>query len=78
MSGYRSRILVTQSLDGKSWGDPTLCIEGEGYGGDGVDAVHAEDMSLIELEDGRYRMYYAACDAKGEWCVTSAVSSATS
>jgi len=36
--------------------------------------VHAEDMSLIRLDDGRYRMYYASCDAKGNWGVVSATS----
>ena len=37
--------------------------EGDGYGGGDVDAVHAEDMCGDRLDDGRLRMYYAACDA---------------
>ena len=49
-------------------------IEGDGYGGIDLDAVHAEDMSLIKLPDGRWRMYYAACDAHGVWRVASAIS----
>ena len=44
------------------------------YDTEGLDAVHAEDMSLIDLGDGRHRMYYAACDGKGEWRVVSAFS----
>jgi hypothetical protein len=48
-------------------------VEGAGYGGDGLDAVHAEDMSLLPLGDGRYRMYYAACDKDGNWRIASAV-----
>jgi hypothetical protein len=31
-------------------------------------------MSVIRLDDGHYRMYYAACDAHGIWRVASAVS----
>ena len=30
--------------------------EGEGYGGTGLDAVHAEDMCVLPLGGGRYRM----------------------
>ena len=47
--------------------------KGAGYGGEGVDAVHAEDMSLVPLGGGAYRMYYAACDRDGNWCIASAV-----
>ena len=72
MSGYRSRIFVTHSDDGREWGDARLCIEGAGYGGSGLDAVHAEDMSVIEISRGQYRMYYAACDRHGNWRVASA------
>jgi len=32
-------------------------IEGQGHRGDGLDAVHAEDMSLVEIGDGAYRMH---------------------
>jgi hypothetical protein len=73
MSGFRSRIFVTYSRDGLTWGPRELVLEGDGYGGAGLDAVHAEDMSLIQTAPGRYRMYYAACDARGRWCVASAI-----
>ncbi len=73
MSGYRSRIFVTFSEDGLTWGPMQLILEGEGYDGNGLDAVHAEDMSLVRIAPGRYRMYYAACDARGRWCIASAV-----
>jgi hypothetical protein len=75
MSGYRSRIFMARSADGLSWTRGECAIEGSGYGGDGIDAVHAEDMSLIRLDDGRLRMYYAACDAHGRWSIASAISS---
>ncbi len=73
MSGFRSRIFIARSADGLTWGPMELVLEGGGYDGAGLDAVHAEDMSLIQIAPGRYRMYYAACDARGQWCVASAI-----
>ncbi len=73
MSGFRSRIFVSRSVDGLKWGPPELVLEGDGYGGREIDAVHAEDMSLLQIAPGRFRMYYAACDARGRWCVASAI-----
>jgi hypothetical protein len=73
MAGYRSRIFVATSTDGLEWERGPCLIEGAGYGEEGLDAVHAEDMSLIQLDDGRYRMYYAACDKDGNWRIASAV-----
>ena len=76
LAGYRSRIFLTRSTDPFSW-DPGVCIvEGDGYGADGIDAIHAEDMSLVALDDGTWRMYYAACDRHGHWCIASARSEA--
>ena len=73
MAGYRSRIFVAHSSDGLVWERGGCAIDGAGYGGEGLDAVHAEDMSVIEIGDGRYRMYYAACDKNGNWRIASAV-----
>ncbi len=73
MSGFRSRIFVSKSTDGLTWGPLELVLEGSGYGGHGLDAVHAEDMSVIQIAPDRFRMYYAACDAKGRWCIASAI-----
>lgn len=73
MSGYRSRIFTAFSSDGLEWQRGQCIIDGAGYGGDGPDAVHAEDMSLIRIGPQRYRMYYAACDASGVWRIASAV-----
>ena len=72
LSGYRSRILLSQSSDPLVWESGSCIVEGGGYDADGLDAVHAEDMSLVELEDGAWRMYYAACDRRGRWCIASA------
>jgi hypothetical protein len=74
MAGYRSRILLARSDDGVTWQRAGVLIAGDGYGGTTLDAVHAEDMSLIALDDGRWRMYYAACDAHGVWRIASAIS----
>ena len=73
MSGYRSRIFTAHSKDGLAWERDCCVVEGGGYTGNELDAVHAEDMSLVELEPGRYRMYYAACDRHGNWRIASAV-----
>lgn len=73
LSGYRSRIFVAYSADGLAWGTAQPVIEGAGYGSRELDAVHAEDMSLVRIGPGRYRMYYAACDSRGNWRIASAV-----
>ena len=73
MAGYRSRIQVACSIDGLEWTRAACVIDGTGYGGEGLDAVHAEDMSLARIGDDRYRMYYAACDRDGIWRIASAV-----
>jgi hypothetical protein len=72
MAGYRSRIFEATSSDGLTWERAGLALEGDGYGGSDVGAVHAEDMAVVRLDDGRLRMYYAACDAHGVWRVASA------
>lgn len=73
LAGYRSRIMVAFSTDGLVWERAGCVIEGEGCGKEGLDAVHAEDLSLIHLGGDRYRMYYAACDKDGNWRIASAV-----
>ena len=73
MAGFRSRIFTALSADGMAWERGECVIEGAGLGEEGIDAVHAEDMSVIAIGDGRYRMYYAACDKDGTWRIASAV-----
>ncbi len=73
MAGYRSRIFMADSPDGLVWERLGCVIEGGGYDGEGLDAVHAEDMSVIKVGAGKYRMYYAACDKDGNWRIASAV-----
>jgi hypothetical protein len=73
MAGYRSRIFRSYSKDGLEWEAGECVIEGGGYDSDDVDAVHAEDMSLIKIDDHQYRMYYASCDKNGIWRIASAI-----
>lgn len=73
MAGYRSRIHVAYSGNGLTWTRAACVIEGDGYEGSRLDAVHAEDMSLIRIGRKKYRMYYAACDRHGVWQIASAV-----
>ena len=73
MAGYRSRIFVAHSPDGLSWDQGECAIDGGGHGADGLDAVHAEDMSVVNIADGNYRMYDAAGDSYGNWRVASAI-----
>ncbi len=73
LAGYRSRIFVARSANGLEWERGGCVIEGGGHGQGEIDAVHAEDMSLVQIDAGRYRMYYAACDKDGNWRIASAV-----
>jgi len=73
LAGYRSRILLATSVDGLTWRRGPVLVEGPGYGQEGLDAIHAEDMTLVDLGDGRFRMYYAACDRHGRWQIASAI-----
>ena len=75
IAGFRSRIFQATSPDGLSFGPSECIVAGGGYDSDDIDAVHAEDMSVISLGDGRRRMYYAACDTAGRWRIASAVTS---
>ena len=73
MAGFRSRIFVAYSSDGLEWERAGCVVEGAGHGEEGLDAVHAEDMSLVKIGPAAYRMYYAACDRDGNWRIASAV-----
>lgn len=75
LSGYRSRLYLATSPDGITYTGAGLLVEGDGYGGTDLDAVHAEDMALLAMPDGALRMYYAGCDTNGRWGVLSAVAS---
>jgi hypothetical protein len=63
--------------DGLAWERAGCVIEGCGYSSDELDAVHSEDMPLVEIGDANYRMYYAACDRNGNWRIARARSERT-
>ncbi len=73
IAGFRSRIYLAHSADGLDWTRAGCIIDGSGYESDEIDGVHAEDMSVTEIGDGHYRMYYAACGRDGNWLIASAV-----
>ena len=72
ISRFRSRIFQAMSEDGLSFRPPEYIVAGGSYDSNELDAVHADDMSVITLGDGRKRMYYAACDTTGRWRFASA------
>lgn len=79
LAGFRSRIYVARSTDGLAWQREACVVQGAGYaagipGEAELDAIHAEDMSLVSIGKGQYRMYYAACDREGNWRIASAIS----
>lgn len=67
----RGRIFSALSDDGLAWRkDPEPCLE---FGGR-WDRQKASEPCVIDLDDGRFRMYYEACDEQGDWRILSATS----
>ena len=66
------RIFTAVSRDGLNWDkDPEPCLD---IGGP-WDQTHASEPCVIDLDDGRFRLFYEACDANGRWRILSATSS---
>ncbi len=66
------RIFTAVSRDGLHWdkdSEPCLDIGGP------WDRTHASEPCVIDLDDGRFRLFYEACDANGRWRILSATSS---
>ena len=72
LAGFRSRIFAVHSSDGLVFERDGCVIEGGGHGTEGVDAFGAEDMSFIRLDDGSYRVYYAASRSRADLMMPSA------
>ena len=65
------RLFTAVSSDGLDWTkDPEPCLD---IGGP-WDQTHASEPCVIDLDDGRYRLFYEACDAEGQWRILSATS----
>lgn len=63
------RILSALSHDGLNFiKDQTICIDNGGK----YDFRKASEPCVIQLKDGRYRMFYEACDSNGQWRIVSA------
>ena len=66
-----ARILTARSRDGLTWvKEPAPCID---VGGS-REIVKASEPCVIDLPDGRFRMYFEACDRAGQWRILSATS----
>ena len=67
----RGRIFSAISMDGLAWlRDPEPIIEFGGL----FDATKCSEPCIMRLPDGRYRMFYEACDALGIWRILSCTS----
>ena len=70
-SKFHGRIFSAFSLDGLDWRkDPGICIDNGGR----WDSAKASEPCVIDLDDGRFRMFYEACDLDGRWRIASATS----
>ena len=70
-SKYHGRIFSAFSQNGVQWGkDPDICVDNGGR----WDAAKASEPCVIDLPDGRFRMFYEACDLEGRWRIASATS----
>ena len=70
-SKYHGRIFSAFSQDGLTWiKDPDICLDNGGR----WDAVKASEPCVIDLANGRFRMFYEACDLEGRWRIASATS----
>jgi len=68
-SKYHGRIFSALSQDGLEWTkDSAICLDNGGH----WDTSKASEPCVIDLADGRFRMFYEACDAQGRWRIASA------
>ncbi len=70
-SQYHGRVFSAVSADGLQWlKDPDICIDNGGK----WDRAKASEPCVIDLPDGRFRMFYEACDYEGRWRIATATS----
>lgn len=73
-SKFHGRIFSAHSSDGLQWvKDPAVCVDNGGR----WDTVKASEPCVIDLADGRLRLFYEACDLEGQWRIASATSAAS-
>jgi hypothetical protein len=67
----RGRIFSATSGDGVAWRrDPGIIVDVGGR----FDAEKCSEPCVIRLPDGRYRLFYEACDTDAVWRILSATS----
>ena len=64
---HKMRFSLTTGILAPADGD-------EYYHGGRWDTTKASEPCVIDLDDGRFRMFYEACDKKGRWRIASATS----
>ena len=70
-SKYHGRVFSAFSQDGLQWvKDPGICLDNGGR----WDTVKASEPCVIDLPDGRFRMFCEACDLTGRWRIASSTS----
>ena len=73
-SKFHGRIFSAFSDDGLHWRKDTgICLDNGGR----WDTAKASEPCVINLADGRFRMFYEACDLEGRWRIASATSPAS-
>ena len=73
-SKSHGRIFSASSQDGLQWAkDPGICLDNGGR----WDTAKASEPCVIALPDGRFRMFYEACDLEGRWRIASATAVTT-
>lgn len=71
-SKFHGRIFSATSDDGLEFvADGEACVIDNGGR---FDAAKASEPCVIELPDGTWKMFYEACDLKGQWRIASASS----
>lgn len=69
----RGRIFSATSPDGLAWTkDPAPSLDPAGPGVGALDAEKCSEPSVMQLPDGRYRLFYEACDEGQTWRILSA------
>lgn len=71
----RARVFTATSADGLHWARhsaPCIDVDDDASDPGSRRTVKASEPCVIDLPDGRHRMYFEACDPAGQWRILSA------